>query len=111
MVRVTTVIPVEMVEDDLKLHRIGDFKVANGEKIQRYGKIRMPVMDERGNRRGISATVTHVHKPLGRLESSARIMTPTFGRMVAFFFLAMELWPLRCATITRGSQGSSATSR
>jgi hypothetical protein len=62
---VTTVIPVEMVEDDLKLHRIGDFKVANGEKIPRYGKIRMPVMDERGNRRGISATVTHVHKPLG----------------------------------------------
>ena len=62
---VTTVIPLEMAEDDLTLHKVGDFKVANGDKIPRYGRVRIPVLDEKGNRRGISATVTHVHKPLG----------------------------------------------
>ena len=69
---VSTVIPVEMAEEDLELHRVGDFKVANGDRIPRYGLVRMKVMDERGNKRGIRATVTHVHKPLGSAGEFSR---------------------------------------
>lgn len=69
---VSTVIPVEMAEEDLELHRVGDFKVANGDRIPRYGRVRMKVLDEKGNKRGIRATVTHVHKPLGSAGEFSR---------------------------------------
>ena len=63
---VSTVIPIEMaVAQGLQLRRVGDYRVANGEKIPRYGRVRVPCIDEQGHRRGFKATVTHVHKPLG----------------------------------------------
>ena len=54
-----------MSEDDVKLHRVGDFRVANGEKIPRYQKVKVDCKDEKDKRRSFTATVTHVHKPLG----------------------------------------------
>eukprot|EP00435_Cladocopium_sp_Y103_P074780 s153_g51.t1 len=63
---VSTVIPVEMAASQgVALRRVGDYRVANGERIPRYGRVRVPCYDEHGLRRGFSATVTHVHKPLG----------------------------------------------
>ena len=63
---VSTVIPVEMATNQgMSLRRIGDYRVANGDKIPRYGRVRVPCLDENGLRRGFRATVTHVHKPLG----------------------------------------------
>lgn len=63
---VSTVIPVEMATSQgVSLKRLGDYRVANGEKIPRYGQVRVPCRDEHGNVRGFKATVTHVHKPLG----------------------------------------------
>ena len=63
---VSTVISIEMaVAQGLNLRRVGNYRVANGEKIPRYGRVRVPCIDEQGHRRGFKATVTHVHKPLG----------------------------------------------
>ena len=70
---VSTVIPVEMaVSGGLNLRRVGDYRVANGEKIPRYGQVRVPCEDQQGNRRGFKATVTHVHKPLGSAGEFSR---------------------------------------
>ena len=69
---VSTVIPIEMaVAQGLQLRRVGDYRVANGEKIPRYGRVRVPCIDEQGHRRGFKATVTHVHKPGSAGEFSA----------------------------------------
>eukprot|EP00435_Cladocopium_sp_Y103_P028725 s170_g7.t1 len=63
---VSTVIPVEMARDQgMNLRRVGDYRVANGDRIPRYGRVRVPCVDEQGGRRGFKATITHVHKPLG----------------------------------------------
>ena len=62
---VSTVVPIEFVEDEVNLERVGDFRVANGDRIPRYGRVRVPCVDESGHRRAFKATVTHVHKPLG----------------------------------------------
>lgn len=63
---VSTVIPVEMAhQGGVHLRRVGDYRVANGDRIPRYGRVRVPCTDEQGGRRGFRATVTHVHKPLG----------------------------------------------
>ena len=62
---VSTVVPVEMVENDVKLEKVGDFRVANGDRIPRYGRVKVRTEDEKGNKRSFRATVTHVHKPLG----------------------------------------------
>lgn len=63
---VSTVIPVEMATSGgLTLRRVGDYRVANGERIPRYGRVRVPCWDEAGRQRAFKATVTHVHKPLG----------------------------------------------
>ena len=69
---VSTVVPVEMVEDEVTLERVGDFRVANGEKIPRYGRVKVKTEDEKGNKRCFRATVTHVHKPLGSAGEFSR---------------------------------------
>ena len=69
---VSTVVPVEMIEDDVKLHRVGNFRVANGEKIPRYQKVKVDCKDEKDKRRSFTATVTHVHKPLGSAAEFSR---------------------------------------
>ena len=62
---VSTVVPIEMVENEVSLKKVGDFRVANGDKIPRYGRVKVKTEDEKGNKRSFRATVTHVHKPLG----------------------------------------------
>ena len=62
---VSTVIPVEMA------HEQGwNFRVADGDRIPRYGRVRVPCTDEQGGRRGFRATITHVHKPLGKKNNN-----------------------------------------
>lgn len=39
--------------------------MTSGDKIPRYGRVRVRAEDEKGNKRSFRATVTHVHKPLG----------------------------------------------
>ena len=58
-----TAFPLEF-GDGLNLHKRGEFKVASGDSIPDYGRVRIPGQDEFGNNRGISGAVTSVHKPL-----------------------------------------------
>ena len=59
----STVIPGDGHMQGLNLGRVGDYRVVNGGRIPRYGRVRVPCSDEQGGRRGFKATVTHVHKP------------------------------------------------
>lgn len=69
---VSTVVPVEMVENEVDLKKVGNFRVANGDKIPRYGRVKVKTEDEKGNKRSFRATVTHVHKPLGSAGEFSR---------------------------------------
>ena len=69
---VSTVVPVEMVQEDMNLYREGDFRVANGERMPRYQRVKVNCKDEKDKRRSFTATVTHVHKPLGSAAEFSR---------------------------------------
>ncbi|CAK0904033.1 unnamed protein product, partial [Prorocentrum cordatum] len=60
----TTAFPLEF-GDGLNLQQKGEFRVASGDVIPDFGRVRVPGIDEHGNQRGISGAVTAVHKPLG----------------------------------------------
>lgn len=60
-----TVFPVEMVAGEIDLKEVGQYTVASGGGIARYGDVRMKVLDEVGNCRSITGSVAGVHKPLG----------------------------------------------
>ena len=47
------------------MQKKGEFRVASGEPIPDFGRVRVPSIDENGNKRGIAGAVTAVHKPLG----------------------------------------------
>ena len=61
----TTVIPSEVVVHEVALEEAGEFVVASGENIPRFGRVRLPMTDEKGNARSVSTIVVGVHKPLG----------------------------------------------
>lgn len=60
-----TVFPVGMVANDVDLKEDGQYTVASGGSIARYGSVRMRVEDECGNSRSMAGSVAGVHKPLG----------------------------------------------
>lgn len=61
------------IAEGLPLSNIGkDFVVASGGTIPNYGRVRIPIQDERGLRRGMSGSVTDVHKPLGSGSALAK---------------------------------------
>ena len=60
-----TVVPPEVVMQEVELVERGEFTVASGEGIPRYCKVRLRMEDEKQNPRSLTATVAGVHKPLG----------------------------------------------
>jgi hypothetical protein len=70
---VTTAIPLEVVEPSgFKAQKQGEFIVASGDTIPDYGRVQLQVEDEQGYLRGIKASVTEVHKPLGSAAEFAK---------------------------------------
>ena len=59
-----TAFPVEMMDGEI-LEEFGTFTVANGATIPNYGRRRFGCEDELGGKKGIKASITTVHKPLG----------------------------------------------
>ena len=61
------------IAEGLPLSNIGkDFVVASGGTIPNYGRVKIPIQDEQGLRRGMSGSFTDVHKPLGSGSALAK---------------------------------------
>ena len=86
-----TVLPAEMVAADMDLKETGQFTVASGGGIPRYGDVRLRVVDD-GNKRMVRGVAAGVRKPLGSaaefsgshdcfLWSSGGMLIPKAGRL------------------------------
>ena len=53
------------INDGVDLVEKGHFVVTIGDRSSKFGRVRSPAVDENGNRRQLSGSVTEVHKPLG----------------------------------------------
>ena len=70
---VTTALPLEVVEaSGFTARKQGEFIVASGDTIPDYGRVQLQVEDEQGYLRGMKASVTEVHKPLGSAAEFAK---------------------------------------
>ena len=66
-----TALPLEF-GDGLALRQVGEFKVASGDAIPNYGRVRFQSRDEAGLSRKLTGNVAQVHKPLGSAAEISR---------------------------------------